>query len=176
MSYQQKISEQENIDRNICIKMVKQLLSDGYVVDDVQELPITCPIDLLFSIREKSTGKVYNTFVEVKSRNKNERQLTEYPWAELKMERLHKMRNYQLKFPDSCLFYAVILNGTDFYLYNLLSIDYKKIDFVDWEVKKTQFDPNSYKETYKIAQLPFSLAKHANIIQTSEEKKDTSLF
>lgn len=85
MSYQQKISEQEKIDRDICIRMVKQLLCEGYVVDDVKELPITCPIDLLFYIRDTYTGKVYNTFVEVKSRNKNDRQLAEYPWAELKM-------------------------------------------------------------------------------------------
>ena len=137
MSYQKKITEQEKIDRDICIRMVKQMLCDGYVVDEVTELPITCPIDLLFSIREKSTGKVYNTFVEVKSRNKNSRQLTEYPWAELKVQRLRKMRDYQLKFPNSALYYTVILNGTDFYLYNLLNIDYTKINFVDWEVKKT---------------------------------------
>lgn len=52
MNYQNKISEQEKFDRDICIRMIKQLLCAGYVVDDVKELPVTCPIDLLFTIRD----------------------------------------------------------------------------------------------------------------------------
>lgn len=158
------------------MSILTQLLNSPYKIESVKELPINSPIDLEFTIRNTETNEIIPTFVEVKTRNKNERQLAEYPWAELKMERLQKMRNYQYRIPNSTLFYAVILNNKDFYLYNLLSLDYSKINLVNWEVKKTEFDPNSEKQTYQILQLPFELALHANIIQTPEKEKNQKLF
>lgn len=177
MSYELKISEQEKLDREICIRMVKRLLTSNYSLINVADLPVKAPIDLMFTFQDKSTGQILYAFIEVKSRNKNERQLKEYPWQELKVERLKRMREYQIQnLPNSCLFYAVILNNKDFYLYNLLNIDYTKVNVADWNIKKTQFNPDSPMETYKIFQLPFTLAKHADITETEKEKTEKTLF
>ena len=115
--------------------------------------------------------------MEVKTRNKNERQLAEYPHAELKLSKAEALLKYKKQIPDSFLFYAVILNDTDFYIFDLMAIDYSKINIVDWNIKKTQFNPNSPKEMYKIFQIPWNFAiKHARIKQTQEEKEIPSLF
>ena len=60
--------------------MVKRLLTSNYSLINVADLPVTAPIDLMFTFQDKSTGQILYAFIEVKSRNKNERQLKEYPW------------------------------------------------------------------------------------------------
>lgn len=87
------------------------------------------------------------------------------------------MLQYQKNNPNSLLFYAVILNDTEFYIYDMLNIDYSKVNIADWTIRETEFDPDSKLKTYKIFQLPWNLAlKHANIKQITEEKTPPPLF
>lgn len=168
-NYQAHINKQEEFDRDICIRMIKNILNRRYNLIEAKSLPLNCPVDLLFTVQDTETGIIRNILIEVKTRNKDERQLKLYPWAEIKIEKVKSMYCVKAQYQNPSLFYAVILNNKDFYLYDMDSIDYSKINIVDWNIKKTQFNPESGRATYKIFQLPFNLAKHADIEETLEK-------
>lgn len=163
------ITEQELYDRDICTRMITKLLNRNYSIVEVKNLEVQSPVDLWIVVKNNETSEIQNVLVEVKTRNKDARQLREYPWAELKCEKVRDILNVQKQIPNSSIFYAVILNHSEFYLYDLLNIDYSHVNIVDWRVKKTEFDSYSPYKVYKTFQLPWNLAvEHANIKKTLE--------
>jgi len=101
-------------------------------------------------------GSPFKFNLEIKERNKTDKQLQLYPHAELRIDKYQRMR--ETTEYDTNLLYMVLLNQKTCYLYNMSTINWDKITTYDWEIKKTEMDKNSEKTTLPIFQIPFNLA------------------
>lgn len=101
-------------------------------------------------------GSKFQFNLEIKERNKTDRQLQQYPHAELRVDKFKRMIDKTENGVN--LLYMVLLNEKTCYLYNLTNINWKKVTTFDWEVKKTEMAYNSDRKVYPIYQIPFSLA------------------
>lgn len=157
MYLNERINEQERRDRYVAKKCLERLKKQGWNLQMEGTDDVYCPVDLVCTASTSHKDQLFN--VEIKARYKNDYQLEAYPYAELKHNKLMRMRRVT-DYDTTRLYYLVLLNNKTCYLYDLDDIDWEEIDTFIWHIKKTQFDDDSevYEDvlTYK---LPYKLAK-----------------
>lgn len=184
MRYQLEITQQEEYGRQICCSLLEKVLLPPYRITEVKSLPLYSPVDLELTITNMDCLLLEKKIlVEVKCRNKNDRQLKEYPWCELKVDRLKKMKAFRRKYKGATLIYCVLNpNKNKFWMYNLNGINFRKIKKGVYENNKiTEFNPHSEREDQVVYQIPFELANLQGEIyavpqETQEEKEEKPLF
>lgn len=149
----EKIRKQEIKDRYIGTKVLEQVFSGRNIT--CTALPVWANTDIACSATGKN-GNTVNFQVEVKERNKSDWQLEKYPQAELKVDKLKKMKQYAGD--NAKLVYMVLLNDKEALLFYLNKIDFSKIDKTVWHIKKTQYDNYSEYEEAPIYLIPYSMA------------------
>ncbi len=154
MDYRSKIEQQEEMDRYVAEECLKWLMRKG---KELIMIPtqITDYVDLNCSIINKEDKRVpFN--VEIKERYKNEEQLAKYPCAELKEEKLERMKSIT---PEGTqLLYMVLLNKKECLIFNLSKLDWSKVEKRNWRIKRTQFNPYSDYVTYPTFFIPYDMA------------------
>lgn len=154
MEYKSIITAQEKKDRFIASKCLTELLSKG---KDLQIKPteITDSVDLNCSVVNKNNKKIpFN--VEIKERYKSDYQLKLYPNAELKADKLKRMKSVTPK--GTKLFYMVLLNNKECLLFDLDKLDWSKVTTKYWHIKRTQVNPNSDYIDVLTHFIPYDLA------------------
>ena len=154
MNYRTKIEQQENMDRYVAEECLKWLMRRG---KDLTIVPTdtTDYVDLNCSVINNNNIKVpFN--VEIKERFKNGEQLIKYPCAELKEEKLERMKSVTPK--GTTLLYMVLLNKEKCLIFNLSKLDWSKVEKKNWRIKRTQFNPNSDYVTYPTFFIPYDMA------------------
>ena len=153
MTTTQKIYNQEIKGRFIATKCLNQMLSSRDV--KINPTAIKESVDLKCNAYGQK-GKRVNFNVEVKERYKNQDNLKKYPFAELKVDKLERMRQATPK--GTKLYYMVLLNGKEMLLFNLDKIDFNEIKIFNWWTKKCQEDDNSELIETPIYQIPYDKA------------------
>lgn len=154
MDYIKKIETQEKKDRFIAVKCLTKLLSGGTDLQ-ITQTEITDYVDLNCSIVNKK-GKTIPFNVEIKERYKDDKQLAKYPNAELKDNKLKRMKSVTPK--GTKLLYMVLLNNKECLLFDLDKINWDKVDTHYWHIKKTQMNPNSGYEDVLTHFIPYEMA------------------
>jgi hypothetical protein len=150
-----RIEKQEKKDRYVAGECLKWLLRKGTDLQ-IKETPITCGVDLACSVNN-TEGRNIKFNVEIKERYKNHQSLTKYPYAELKVNKLRRMRN-STDYDTTRLYYMVLLNQETCIMFNLDTLDWEDIEKGTWHIKKTQLDDDSEYEDVEIYKIPYSKA------------------
>jgi hypothetical protein len=153
-----RIEKQESKDRYVAKKCLEKIIKDGWNLKMEGTKDAFCPVDLTCTATSRY-DKDFLFNVEIKERYKNDYQLQNYPYAELKHDKLIRMRR-ATDYDSTRLYYMVLLNYNTCYLFDLDDIDWENIETFVWHIKKTQFDNDS--EVYEDAltyKLPYHLAK-----------------
>ncbi|MBD5386321.1 hypothetical protein HDR70_00285 [bacterium] len=116
--------------------------------------------------------KVQRNAMEVKMRNKTDKQLQEYPCCELKEEKYNKMVAFAKDKGVDNLLYTVLLNEKEYYIFNLSKIDMSKCNKVMWEnIKYVQEeDSEDDRRNYMIYQIPPSLSCYSGTCENYFEE------
>ena len=95
MTWMKNIEEQENKDRYVASECLKWLMRKGTDLE-ITPTEITNYVDLNCSIIN-TKGKKVPFNVEIKERFKNKEQLKKYPNAELKEEKLERVKHLKVQ-------------------------------------------------------------------------------
>lgn len=150
-----KVNKQEYKDRFVAEKVMDKLLSQKN--KDLVMIPTEygCSVDLRCSITTPNDIVVpFN--LEIKERQKDDKTLAKYPFAEIKQDKVRRMKEATDK--GTRLFYMVLLNESTAYIYDLDKVDWSKVTLYNWWVKHTQVDPNSDYICVPTYMLPYSSA------------------
>lgn len=139
------ISKQEDLDFYVTKRLFEKNLPDC----KLSQTSPYCPVD------SYGEWEGYNFSVEIKSRSKNKEQQLLYPHAELRCDKYKRMRECS---EGLYLFYVVLVNEEDAYIYNLDTIDMTEIPIVDWTIKRTEYSKDSRTLTLPIFQIPYNKA------------------
>ena len=149
-----KIEAQEIQDRYVASECLKVIFQKG---ENLVIVPtdIRASVDLNCSVVNLKKDTIpFN--VEIKERNKNEWQMKNYPYAELKVDKYRRMREAT---PEGTrLLYMVLLNNKTCYLFHMDKLDWTKVGQMDWTIKRTQMDPKSDYITVPTLLIPFEQA------------------
>lgn len=152
--WEKNIEAQEKKDRYVASECLKWLMRKG---SELTILPTDTKdyVDLNCSVINTNNVKVpFN--VEIKERFKNDDQLKKYPHAELKVDKLERMKSVT---PDGTrLLYMVLLNNKTCYLFNLSNLDWSRVEKRNWRIKRTQFNPYSDYVTVPTYFIPYDMA------------------
>lgn len=148
---QKRIEIQERKDRKITAMMLVELFSDKVDTLTIVNHPQSCNIDLSMQFTRNDKQQTYD--FEVKERNKD---IVKYPTAELKQKKLNEM--LAASKPSNPLYYVVLLNGKEAYIYNVRAIDWDSLQTVNWEIKKRQMEDGCKSQTELTYIIPISLA------------------
>ena len=148
-----RIAEQEKKDRFVASRCLEQILS-AHTDLQLTATSVTDFVDLYGEVTSAKTGKRKKFTVEIKERFKNKENLERYPTAELKVDKLERMKKKQ----KGALLYMVLLNEKDCLLFDLSKQDWDKTKIVIWNIKKTQLDPNSEKVPTPVYLIPYESA------------------
>lgn len=149
-----KIEAQEAKDRYVASECLKWLIPNGRDLE-INPTKITDYVDLNCSVVIPNGFKVpFN--VEIKERFKNEEQLKKYPHAELKVDKLERMKSVTPE--DTSLLYMVLLNNKTCFIFNMDKLDWSKVETRKWRIKRTQLNPNSDYITVPTHFIPYELA------------------
>lgn len=147
------ITKQENKDTfiaNLCLETIFQSKKNL----NVTVTPYGAAVDLNCSVDYDTKTIPFN--VEIKERFKSEETLKKYPYAELRVDKLERMRK---ETPEgTSLLYMVLLNEERCLVFNLNKLDWSKVKTFDWWIKKTQVDPNSGYTKETMYNIPYNLA------------------
>lgn len=148
----ERIKQQEKKDRYVAEKCLKKILSAGTNLQ-MSGTELTCSVDIKGEVTNKNNKRVAFS-CEIKERNKSPEQLQKWPNAELKVEKLNRMK----KDKRGILLYMVLLNEKECLLFNLSKINWATIPLRIWNIKKTQFNPNSPVVPTPTYFIPYDLA------------------
>lgn len=101
-------------------------------------------------------GSPFKFNLEIKERNKSEELQKLYPHATLRVDKYNRMRE-KTEY-DTHLLYMLLQNEKTCYLFNLTTLNWKKVDTFDWIIKKTQMDKHSGKMSYPTFAIPYDQA------------------
>lgn len=157
MYINERIERQEQKDRYVAKRCLETIVKQGWNLKMEGTQDTYCPVDLTCTATSRYNDFLFN--VEIKERYKNDTMLAQYPYAELKHNKLIRMRR-ATDYDTTRLYYLVLLNNKTCYLFDLDDIDWENIETFTWHIKKTEFDYNSdaYEDVlcYK---LPYDKAK-----------------
>lgn len=150
---QKRIEIQERKDRKITAMMLVELFTDKVDTLTIVNHPQSCNIDLSMSFTRNERQQTYD--FEVKERNKD---IVKYPTAELKQKKLNEM--LAASKPSNPLYYVVLLNQSEAYIYNVRAIDWNSLQTVNWDIKKRQMEDGCKSQTELTYIIPISLASY----------------
>lgn len=150
---QRRIEIQEKKDRKITAMMLVELFSDKVDTLTIVNHPKECNIDLSMSFTRNEHDTTYD--FEIKERNKD---INKYPTAELKQKKLNEM--LAASKPNNPLYYVVLLNGKEAYIYNVRQIQWDSLQTVNWNIKKRQMEDGCTLQSELTYIIPISLASY----------------
>lgn len=152
---QQRIVNKENRDRYVATQCLYHILAKKNKSVKIVNTPTLCPVDLKCT-SYTYTNKSIAFNVEIKERNKGKETLENYPYAELRVDKLDRM--YKETARGTRLYYMVLLNREKMYLFDLDNLDYDKLNIYNWYIKDTEMSDNSSYSVYPTYQIPYSAA------------------
>lgn len=160
----EEMKKQEHIDYIKAVKVFDKILGAKKYAAKYRQMPLGSPSDMRFNFEQR----YFN--VEIKSRNQD---MDKYPQLQLKLSKLKRLaldtKDYEK------LLYVVLVNDTDYYIYDLENIDFsstphveydeENIDFsnlvfTDWTINKVQYavEGETEIETVPTYFIPISMA------------------
>lgn len=139
------IDVQEDLDYYVASRCMEKMIPYYHICSS----PRGCSVDLY-----GMNNRLEPFCVEIKERIKSKENLEKYPWAELKVEKLNRMRLAR----SGKLYYMTLLNEEICYLWDMDKIDWDKVGVFEWEIKNCQMSSYSSKSSYMTYQIPFSMA------------------
>lgn len=151
------MATQQTMITNSLIRMQEDL--DYYVTKRLFEKNLPdCKLSQtppMYSVDAIGKWNDYDFTIEIKSRSKNKEQQLLYPHAELRCDKYKRMRECS---SGLHLFYVVLVNEEDAYIFNLDTIDMTELPIVDWTIKRTEYSSNPRTITLPIYQIPYNKA------------------
>lgn len=152
----ERIRYQEEKDYYIASRCLRDIFSGMEI--EIKESEPYASVDLICSGIDKNSGKKVRFNVEVKERNKSRYLIKRYPDVQLRVDKYKRMREYSGK--GVKLYYMVLLNQSECYLFDLDKIDFSNIKTNTSYLRVTQEDKNSKMKTYVLYNIPYRLAKY----------------
>lgn len=157
-----QISSMSSVDRLIEMQEFKDRMIAAWIMKDcctgenlkMWRRPLKDPIDMSGECMFMGTKYEFN--LEIKGRKKDDIILRKFPYAELRQDKYERMRESTRWGVN--LLYMQLLNEKTCYIFNLDTINWKKVETYNWNIKKTQMDENSEKKVYPIYNIPLELA------------------
>lgn len=150
---QKRIEIQERKDRKITAMMLTELFCDKVDTFTIVNHPQSCNIDLSMHFTRNEHDTTYD--FEIKERNKD---INKYPTAELKQKKLNEM--LAASKPNNPLYYVVLLNQSEAYIYNVRQIQWDTLQTVNWNIKKRQMEDGCTSQSELTYIIPISLASY----------------
>lgn len=155
----ERIQKQEEKDFYIASRVIKEGIGSSGDIE-LEKAPQGYSVDI-FGVT--SYKNFFNTpsvkfNIEIKERWKGEKCLKQYPHAELKKDKLERMRIVTPR--DTRLYYITLLNGKIAYVYDMDNLDWSRVNMVEWEMKKTEYSNDETKIKYWTYQIPYTMATY----------------
>ena len=137
MLQQERIEKQEEQDFRIANAILKQLFTPFQPI--TEKMPSKSAYDMRMSAFTNQSTHIYA--IELKSRKQDITKYTTLPITVRKLCNMQKARKEGEK-----LIYMVLLNESDYFIFDLdtIQVPLTSIDF--WNIKKVQFDDTSLQE------------------------------
>lgn len=129
----QRIMEQENKDY-IQTRQIMTILFGNWTTT-FQQMDEFSPSDMRFTATRGERERKYN--VEIKSRNQDMTKYDTLPLTQRKLQRLRKDTAF-----DERLIFVVLVNESEYFIYDLYMLDFNEIELRDWHVKKQEYNIN----------------------------------
>ncbi len=155
---QQRIVPQEDKDFDKTQSVFQQILN-GYDVNFTQT-GLFDPTDMRFEYTA-TNGAIRKFNVEIKARNQD---MGKYDDLPLKVSKYCDMRGDTQ--PDEKLLYVVLLNDTDYFIYDLEKIDWNMVQCRNWVINDYEYNPDGHRKKIKVPTFffPISMACTHGII------------
>ena len=149
MLQQERIEKQEEQDFRIANAILKQLFTPFQPL--TEKMKSKSPYDMRLSAFTNQSTHIYA--IELKSRKQDITKYTTLPITVRKLCNMQKARKEGEK-----LIYMVLLNESDYFIFDLdtIQVPLTSIDF--WNIKKVQFDDTSLQEETPTIFLPINRA------------------
>ena len=149
MLQQERIEKQEEQDFRIANAILKQLFTPFQPI--TEKMPSKSAYDMRMSAFTNQSTHIYA--IELKSRKQDITKYTTLPITVRKLCNMQKARKEGEK-----LIYMVLLNESDYFIFDLdtIQVPLTSIDF--WNIKKVQFDDTSLQEETPTIVLPINRA------------------
>ena len=149
MLQQERIEKQEEQDFRIANAILKQLFTPFQPL--TEKMKSKSPYDMRLSAFTNQSTHIYA--IELKSRKQDITKYTTLPITVRKLCNMQKARKEGEK-----LIYMVLLNESDYFIFDLdtIQVPLTSIDF--WNIKKVQFDDTSLQEETPTIFLPINKA------------------
>ncbi len=155
---QERINKQEDIDY-INTQRIFQTILNGYDATFTQT-GLFDASDMRFNYTTtKGDTRKFN--VEIKTRNQD---MDKYDTLQLKCSKYCDLVDDTL--PDEKLLYVVLVNDTDYFIYDLDNIDWKAVQCRNWVINDYEYSPDGHRKKIKVPTFffPTSLACTHGII------------
>lgn len=152
----ERIRMQEEKDYNITKDIMETLWCDW--TTSFTPMPEFSPSDMRFTA--KKDGKLDRHFnVEIKSRNQDMSKYDSFPLTARKLKRLKKDTQ-----PDERLIYVVLLNDSEYFIYDLYMVDWDDVELRDWRIRKQEYtiDGSDYEVTPTYFIPSYQAIKHGS--------------
>lgn len=147
------INQQENKDYYIASRFFQDLANGKSL--KLQKASQYCPVDMYGMVVDKY-GNQCPFNVEIKQRNKSQRELQLYPEAELKEDKLNRMEKATAA--GTRLYYLSLVNGKTGYLFDMTTLDRSQFRHFEWTMKKTEYSDDDQLITVPTLGIPYDLA------------------
>lgn len=126
-----------------------------YTSATATRMPLYDCVDLEYIVNT-TTGNSYKFGVEVKRRNKTPWSMKRYPFAPLRLDKLQNLQGKAAKEHYSALYYIVLLNASQAYIYDLLRVDWNHVELKPWSINVDNQRPDLGRKTYDTYFLPLT--------------------
>ena len=149
MLQQERIEKQEELDYRIANAILHTIFQPFQPL--TEKMPSKSNYDMRLSAFTNQCMHVYA--IELKSRKQDLTKYTTLPITVRKLCNMHKARKEGEK-----LIYTVLLNESDYYIFDLDSIQLPLTSIAYWNIKKVQFDDTSLQEETPTIFIPIKKA------------------
>lgn len=149
----QQMIEQETKDFLTTKKIMKQIFQPYHKKFEMEQNEIYAPIDSWMRVGNKK----YN--VEIKERKQN---MDLYNTLPLKVKKYCSILENTATDTTPLIIY--LLNGTDYYIFNLNKLDLNKVEIKNWNIAKVQYAENQIFDPQPTFFLPLEMAVYNGII------------
>lgn len=132
MTHKQQVQIQEQLDFNITNKIMDNIFQEYGATATLTQMPLYHAYDATMDVTKGDIFKQYT--VEIKERNVSS--IDDLETLPLKVK---KYCNIMSKSGNKTPLVIYLVNGTEFYIYDLKKIDLNKVELRNWNIAITQY-------------------------------------
>lgn len=129
----ERIRKQEDIDYNTTKSILSNIFNRWNT--SFTQTPEFSPSDMRFQVQKDNSSFKYN--VEIKTRNQD---MNRYKTLPLKMSKYCRLLADTKH--DEKLIYVVLVNGEEYYIFDLDKVDLNQCEFKNWKIQKQEYNVN----------------------------------